>query len=64
MRVCDLIEILDKFRTGSNLGDCNVRIAFADKPNKQYKIKEMAFAPNRIIGAAEKWRMVIYIEND
>jgi len=64
MRVCDLIEILDKFRKGSNLGDCNVRIAFADKPNKQYKIKEMAFAPNRIIGAAEKWRMVIYIEND
>ena len=64
MRVCDLIEILEKFRKGSNLGDCNVRIVHPHDKNKQYKIKEMAFAPNRIIGAAEKWRLVIYIEND
>ena len=62
MRVRDLIEILDRFRKG-DLGDCNVRIVFPNDPNKFYSIKEMTFAPNKLIGQAKKFRMIIYVED-
>jgi hypothetical protein len=62
MRIIDLMEILEKFRKNSDLGGCQIRIVFPHDTNKQYKIKEMTFAPNKLIGQAEKHRMIIYVE--
>lgn len=62
MRVIDLMDILEKFRNKSDLGYCQVRIVFPNNKHKQYKIKEMTFAPNKLVGQAEKHRMIIYVE--
>ena len=65
MRVCDLMDILQKFQKGSELGGCQVRIVFPyDSYRKQHKIREITFAPNRLVGKAEKWRMIIYVEDE
>jgi hypothetical protein len=63
MRVIDLMEILEKFRNKSDLGYCQVRIVMPnDNYRKQYKIKEITFAPNKLVGQAEKHRMIVYVE--
>jgi hypothetical protein len=62
MRIIDLMEILEKFRHKSDLGGCHIRIVFPHNRHKQYKIKEMTFAPNKLVGQAEKHRMIIYVE--
>ena len=65
MRVIDLMDILQKFQKGSELGGCQVRIVLPnDNYRKQYKIREITFSPNKLVCKAEKWRMIMYVEDE
>jgi hypothetical protein len=63
MRTRDLVEILDRFCKKSEvLGDTQVRIVLPHDRHKYFKIKEITFAPNKLVGQAEKYRMLIVVE--
>jgi hypothetical protein len=65
MRVCDLMDILKKFQKKSELAGCQLRIIHSDdSQRKQFKIREITFAPNKLVGKPEKFRCIFYIESE
>ena len=63
MRTRDLVEVLDKFcKKSETLGDTQIRVMLHNHRNKYFKIREITFAPNKLVGQAEKYRMIIVVE--
>jgi hypothetical protein len=62
MRTIDLLDILSKFCKKSELGHTQVKIVLPNNPQKYYGIKKITFMENKLVGQAEKYRLVIFVE--
>jgi|TARA_R110000796_G_scaffold86213_9_gene186695 hypothetical protein len=62
----ELVSVLEKFCTSPEGADARVSLAvpmgFGSRPNTSFDIKKIDLVPNTIIGAKEKYRLIIVIQ--